>query len=1382
MKQLNEEPAAGDPETRQLARSHLNFPIVGIGASAGGLTALQRMLEATPDQCSMAFVIVMHLSPEQESGIAGVLQRNTRMPVLQVTKPVSIEQDHVYVIPPGHDLMLTDGMLRLEPLSRQRGPHTAIDVFFRTLAYVHQERAIAVVLSGMGADGAVGLMRVKEEGGITVAQSPADAEYDSMPRAAIATGMVDIALPAAEIPQRLSELWHNARMIWLPRSDDPHPPKVHPPADRHAEEAAELALQDIMATLRARTGHDFRHYKRATVLRRIERRLQVCTLPDLPSYSEHLKTQPDETAQLLQDLLISVTNFFRDREAFESLEREVISAIFQRAAQGEQIRAWSVGCATGEEAFSVGMLLRERADTLSQPPDIQVFASDIDERAIGVARSAMYSEAIVTDIAPTRLRQHFLREQGLYRVSPAIRERTLFAVHNILHDPPFSRLDLICCRNLLIYLDRKAQESALELFRFSLKPGGYLFLGNSESTDAAPAGFIVADKKNRIYQVASYGTPPRYVSTIGSHGVVRADSHRQARAELLRERAAPTAAELHRRALERVSPPSVLLDAQHNVLHQTDGMARYLEQAGGTPTHNLVANVRHDLRLDLRTALFKAQQSDEAVASSAETERDGRKIQVRMQAIPQRAADAATRTDLMLVVFDETELGEPETERGQPAAARHELQQRLEEEIRQLKQHLQETLEHSQTSHEELKASNEELQAINEELRSATEELETSKEELQSMNEELITVNLELKTKVDERGKIADDLQNLIVSSDIATVFVDVAMRIKRFTPQASKLFNLIATDVGRPLLDITHRLDYDDMAEDADSAFRQLRVVERRVDSRDRNQHYFARILPYRTGEDRIEGAVLTFFDITQLQRAETRARYQEEQLALVAATTQDYAILTLDDDGLVTTWNTGAERIFGWSQAEAIGRHVSIIFTPEDCEAQAPQAEMSWARECGRAEDERWHRRKDGSVFFCSGVMNRLDTAPFKGFAKIARDMTGRRQQTLAQDQLLQEERAQRASAQDANERKDEFLAVMSHELKQPLNLVNINVELLMRTPDARNLESVQRAGAIIKRAVASQAKIIDDLLELSRVRTGKLKLNRQRVLVNEIVESLLAAASVDMLKKHITLEAQLEGEGLYCDCDPVRAEQIIWNLLSNAIKFTPQGGSIRVELHTAHNGVCLRVTDSGRGIAAEFLPQVFGMFSQERESARESGGLGIGLALVQELVLAHGGWVRAESDGLGRGACFTVWLPLLPCGEGARTDADEPISLANLRILAVDDYRDTLEPLAQVLRLEGATVDTALSVDEALAALESADYDLLLSDIGMPGRDGFELIAAVRSNPRLRHMRAIALTGFGREGDVQKSRSAGFDAHLSKPASVELIEQTIARLGNR
>ncbi|MGI4778839.1 MAG: CheR family methyltransferase [Janthinobacterium lividum] len=1236
----------------------VSFPVVGLGGSAGGLQALIRFFEHLPADTGMAYVVILHLSPHHESNAAQILQRATAMPVGQVTATVTIETDHVYVIPPHSDLQMHDGSLQVACAVRPVGSAVTIDLFFKTLANVQKELAFCVVLSGTGSDGAIGLSAVKGEGGVTFAQAPEDAQWSDMPRAAIATGLVDIVLPVAQIGPRLVELARDAGRLGRLVAHDVHDESS---TVTSLPSQSEPALHDILAMLRLHTRHDFRHYKLGTVLRRIRRRLQLNGLTSLESYRDFLRAEPAEVRPLLQDLLISVTGFFRNPEAFSALKERVLPELLDGLAPGEALRLWSAGCATGEEPYTLGMLVQEVQELQDSangtlPAPFQIFASDIDERAVQTARRGVYRSGIQADVSPARLERFFVQEDDRFRVTTALRERVLFAAHNLLRDPPFSRVGLICCRNLLIYLDPAAQARTLEMFHYALSPGGHLMLGITESTGAAEHLFTCVDPKNRIFRaMPGRSSRARLLPVIAQAPRVEPAMTAAASgwAPIASVPSRDAAARAHLNAIGQVAAASVLIDERHGVLHLSATAGRFMSHAGGPPSSSLLDNVDTDLRLGLRTALFEAARSGAHVRVRAvrTTPVSGPlTVDIVVHPLPPKN-DARAR---ILVVFEEIfDAGTAPVASAAPAvddadSGARALLRQAHEEIERLKGVLHETLEHSVQATEELGSANEELQAINEELRSAGEELETSKEELFSMNEELMTVNAELRAKVEERGRLNDDLQNFTASSGIATVFVDAGLRVKRFTPQASTLFNLIASDIGRPLLDITTSFDYAGLSDDAMTVFRLLQPIERRIRATN-GRHFLARILPYRTADDTIDGAVLTFVDITQLQHAEERVRSSEERLRTVAASTQDYAILAMDDRGLVTAWNAGAERVFGYAEAEMLGQAFDAIFTLEDRVAGVPAQELAGARDTGRAEDERWHRRKDGSTFYCSGVLMQLQGRDGAEFAKIARDITGSKRHALAQENLLLRARQDHSEARQANETKDRFLAVMSHELKQPLNLIHVQAELLTRLPETRSLAPVQRAAATIQRAVGSQSRIIDDLLDLSRVRTGKLRLDPQAVELEELVRGLAEAASEEVARKGLVLEVACES-GVRCVCDRVRVEQIVSNLLANAVKFTPQGGRVRLELAKEGRNARLSIADTGTGIAPQALSQIFEMFSQiDPRSIPGNTGLGIGLTLVRELVKAHRGSVEATSGGAGRGSCFTVRLPLTEDDDG-------------------------------------------------------------------------------------------------------------------------------------
>ena len=968
--------------------------VLGLGASAGGIQALSTFFAnvRSPSE-PIVYIVILHLSPDHDSRRAQVLQTVTPMPVRQVTSPVTLQPGHVYVVSPNHTLSLAGRILT--PLSMKPEDRRApVDVFFRTLAAVFGPRAAAVVLSGTGANGSSGLKRVKEHGGLTIAQDPTDAEFGDMPYNSIATGLVDFVLPAADIPKKVSE--YADRLRRSPAARAPGSATGPPAAGGPGIDTDVLAAQDwrdILTLVRLRTGHDFANYKPATLRRRVERRMNIRGLATLAEYARLLRDHPDEPKALMKDLLISVTTFFRDRDAWTALEQRVIPQLFTRKGAADQIRVWSAGCATGEEAYSLAMLLAERADGAFDGPAVEVFGTDLDADAIARAREGLYTEADVADIAPQRLQRFFHREPGGFRVRREVREMVLFAHHNLIRDPPFSHLDLIACRNVLIYLTRPIQERVLETFHFALDARGYLFLGQAETADVDGDRFAALDRAQHLFESRTVIARPtlaladRGIPTLPAlPAVPRVPEPRVSSSERL----AP--GELHLRLLEQFAPPSLVVTEENVLLHVSATAKRYLHMAAGEPSRDVLKLVRPDLRGDLRTALHLAlQQRSTIEVGGVRVAAAGREGLVRIIVRPVLRADDPPR-GYLLVLFAEEEGPVPGPETPVRLRTSPEADTRaLEEELVRVRGQLGATIEQFETHAEEVRAANEELQAMNEELRSAAEELETSTEELQSVNEELTTVNQELKIKVEELGLRNNDFQNLINSTDIAAIFLDRQLRVKMSTPAVSRIFNLLQSDIGRRLSDITSALIDDRLYDDALQVLDRLQTIERDVETTD-GRHLLMRVLPYRTMDDHIDGVSITFHDITAWRVAESRGRASEERLRLLIDSAIDYAVFTLTEEGLVDSWNPGAERMFGYRAEEIIGGDAAVLFTPEDCRNGVPRMEIDTARRDGRAMDERWHLRRDGTRFYCSGVMTRLGDG--LGFAKIARDLTHQRQ----------------------------------------------------------------------------------------------------------------------------------------------------------------------------------------------------------------------------------------------------------------------------------------------------------------------------------------------------------------------------------------------------
>ncbi len=1243
------------------------MPIVGIGGSAGSIQPILSFFQAMPADSGMAFVVILHLSPEHESMLPELIQRVTRMPSAAVLDTVKVKPNSVYVISPGKALSSADGELRVEDLHPERGRRVAVDLFFRTLADTHGSRSAAIVLSGADSDGALGIKRIKERGGLTIAQEPDEAEHHSMPLAAIQTGMVDWVLRVAQMPGRLLDYYRIASRLKLPPEDGPQPQAAPPSPPGEAEEA----LREVLSFLWTRTGRDFSYYKRATILRRISRRMQVNGIDELPGYLDFLRTHPGEAGALLQDLLISVTNFFRDREAFEALARH-IPDIFHGKGANDCVRAWVPACASGEEAYSIAILLAEHARTLEAPPAIQVFATDLDEQAIAVARTGIFPFTISADVSEERLRRFFIMDHRGYRVRQELRETLLFASHDLLKDSPFSRMDLISCRNLLIYLNRDAQARTFDIFAFALWPEGRLVLGSSESIDDGSPLFRTLDKKNRVYLHRSVSRPILAIP-VGAGALARTlQAQDQLRERVLRAGSPPPGgavappppqieggthvlpwSELHFKLIERLAPPSVVVNREYDIVHLSENAGRYLQFSAGELKRNLLALVNPALRIPLRAALFQAARTKEPVdVPEVPAEVDGQREAINIRVRP--AGDMAP--DFLLVILERSAARSPEP-RAAPLEqpAEEIVAQRLEREMESIKSRLRDTVEQYEASTEELKAGNEELQAMNEELRSATEELETSREELQSINEELTTVNQELKSKLDELSHANSDMHNLMVSTAIPTIFLDRELRIMRYTPSAVKIFNLIPTDIGRPLSDLKHRLRYPDLEEDARHVLLNLSPIEHEIrDERD-GRWFLTRLLPYRTMEDKVGGVVLTLVNITDHKRA--AADLEKSESRFRALVTQAKAgIVETDPARHFTYVNDRFCEITGRSREELMGKTVQDISVEEDWERNRPLFERML--ETGEAfEAEHRYVRPDGAqVWAMKHVAPILDDRrKVVGISTIATDI-GPQKRTMEE---LEQSRAELMAALTENERvrkeleaashaKDHFLAVLSHELRTPLTPVLVAVRMLGRRSDlpADLRESLE----MIRRNVQIEAQFVDDLLDVTRIERGKLEIVREPVNLHTIIRQAIVVAESELREKAQELTVELEAGNCEVTGDATRLQQVMWNLLKNGSKFSPHEGRIRVKSWNEVGWILVSFADNGIGIEQGALSLIFDPFHQENlEVTRQFGGLGLGLAIARATVDAHGGTLRAESAGRGAGATFIVKLPLRDAGQG-------------------------------------------------------------------------------------------------------------------------------------
>jgi PAS domain S-box-containing protein len=1358
----------------------LPFPVVGIGASAGGLEAVGEFLDAMRPDGGMAFVLIQHLPPDRESHMAEILARRTAMPVAQVEDGMAVAPDHLYVIRPGRLLTIHDGRLHLGPrLGTPRAANRPIDDFFKSLAEEQRERALCIVMSGMGSNGAAGAQAVKAVGGLCVAQDPETAQFPSMPQHLIDSGYADYVLRPADIPEVLLAY------------------AGHPYARGGREADAEVILErerqhlrEILAVLRTRSRKDFSGYKKPTLLRRVQRRMGLARTTSMGEYAKLMRQSPAEVTALADDLLIHVTGFFRDPEAWEALRGQVIAPLVASREPGGLVRAWVTACSSGEEAYSLAMLLVEEADRAGKSLDIKVFATDLADRALAHARAGVYPGGIESEIVPERLDRFFARDDANYRVNPVLRDRVVFAPQNILQDPPFSRLDIASCRNLLIYLEAEVQQRVLGLLHFGLREGGALFLGTTESVAGAEDLFEPIDKRARIFRRVG---PTRHgavefplphslgiAAEGGGPGPPAGEVPRPRRRDVVR----PSLAQLTQRALlEAHTPPAVTVDLDGRILYYHGDTRPFLQQLSGEPTRDVLLLAREGIRGAVRVALQRAAAQDARVDVpdgwvDLET---GRRVRVAVTTSPV-VADAAPGerddpADYFVVSFAERgDVAPPAIDR--PAG---EAEESIDER-RRLRAELQSTIEELQTSNEELTASHQEAMSINEELQSANEELETSKEEMQSLNEELTTVNAQLRAKMEEHRAASNDLASLLASTDIAVLFLDPGLRIRRYTPAVRDLVDMIAGDIGRPLGALARRFEDPNLDDDTRAVLDRLIPVEREVAGVD-GRHYLRRVTPYRTTDNRIDGVVIAFVDISARKRAEeslraseeqfrravedapipvimqtedgqvlqisrtwteltgytladlptaeawlTRAygpgadavraymhelfrgdrkalgvefairardgserqwsfsasapgslrdgrrflvgmaldvtdrrraeavlRESEERLRLIVASASDYAIFTLDPGRRVTSWSPGAESIFGYAEAEIVGRSADLLFTPEDRAAGAPESEVRTALREGRAADERWHLRMDGTRFYASGVLTRMGEDGSRGFAKVCSDLTGRKRMEdalrEARDDLERRVVERTAELARANESLSESLAARTELLRR---VVTAQEEERRRISRELHDSMGQELTALILGLKALERTVPDDapgrgrLLEVEAIvnRIGReahdLAVDLRPTALDDLGLGPALAAYVALWSERTGVAAEFQPLGLEGHRLPPEVETAVYRIVQEALNNVAKHAAARhasVIVEQDGGELTALVEDDGRG------------FDPER-AGPASGRRSLGLLGMRERVGLVGGMLLVESAE-GGGTTVRVRIPLRPPAEEARHD---------------------------------------------------------------------------------------------------------------------------------
>jgi two-component system, chemotaxis family, CheB/CheR fusion protein len=901
------------------------FPVVGVGASAGGLAAFEAFFDGLPADVDpgMAFVLVQHLAPDHDSLLSELLGHRTRLTVVEATDGVHVRPDVVYAIPPNRDIALRGGALHLLDPAAPRGLRLPIDSFFRSLAEDQGARAVCVVLSGAGSDGTEGARAVKTAGGLVVVQRPDTAAFDPMPRSVIAAGLADLVLPPGEMIPRLLD-------------DAALPRRERRSVDAPVGAAVAASLPALLALLRQGTAHDFSQYKTSTVGRRVERRMAANHIAAPEDYRRFCRQSPAELDALFRDLLIGVTQFFRDPEEFATLEGAVMPRLFARRAPGAAVRAWVPACSTGEEPYSIAMLMREQIEAAEFDARAQVFATDLDPRAVAFARAGRYPASVGDDLTPERLARFFHRtDSGALRVEKRLRDLVIFSEQDVLKDPPFSRLDLISCRNLLIYLSPEAQGRLLRLFHYALVPGGFLFLGNSESLGDVGDRFVAVDRHARLFQRRDGAVDYRGATALPATAAPPALPARAGPAPT--EDPMPLREITERALLQYVQAAAALVDGRGDIRYLHGRTGRYLEPSPGVPGVNIMEMAREGLRPPLTVALHRAATQREPQSHPAlQVKTNGGFSAVDLTVRPLSPTATGVDEALFLVVLEEARPAAAAVAVAPTELAASDVDARvvaLTEQLRAKGEYLRSSVEELETANEELRSTNEEMQSINEELQSTNEELETSKEELQSVNEELATVNHELQSKVADLARTTNDMNNLFASAEIGTVFVDHDLVIQRFTPAVTKVINLIATDVGRPVGHMASNLvGYDTLVDDVRAVLDSL--VPREIEVQTRAGAWFLlRVRPYRTVDNVIEGAVITFVDITELKRAQTLAREGETErhLAAVVRDATD-AVMMLDPAGRILAWNPAAVRLYGWSEAEALQQNIRDITAEED------------------------------------------------------------------------------------------------------------------------------------------------------------------------------------------------------------------------------------------------------------------------------------------------------------------------------------------------------------------------------------------------------------------------------------------------------------------
>ncbi len=1318
--------------------------VVGIGASAGGLDALERFFDNLGADTRMAFVVVQHLSPDFRSMMDELLSRHTSLPVRLVEDGVGVEANHVYLIPPGKEMIISGGRLLLSERDKQQELSLPIDVFFRSLAQDCGERAVAIVLSGGGSDGSRGVRAVYESGGLVIVQDAQTAQFEGMPKTAREAGVAHWVLAPHDMPRVLLE-HSKIRRTAQPVSALTRCNAVH-------------GFDAIYSMLEQEFGLDFTNYKPSTVTRRIERRLALTRAEDVDRYVARLRIEREELDTLYRDLLIGVTRFFRNEEAFDILEHQVLPDLLRRGPRDVPLRVWVAGCATGEEAYSLAITLSDAVTRFGDRP-VKIFATDVHRGSLETAARGVYDADALVNVPRERIERYFQPCGNAYQVIPDIRQMIVFAPHNVIRDAPFTRVDLVSCRNLLIYLQPPAQQKTLSLFHFALNRGGVLFLGPSESPGHVAHDYDVIDKHWRIFRKFSDVRVP-VDARLQPSKVIQPRTLAPASASHFARYSISQLLGTYDSLLDEFLPPSLLVDDRGQLVHAFAGASRHLKPHDGRQGLEVIEMVGPELKMILAGGMRRALAEPSAIVFTG-VNLDGPDGSSTCKVTLRRVTGRSGGAFYLLVSF------EPSAEaasRPSMSEVEFNLDQVSREQLGALEAELSSTKENLQAAIEQLEASNEELQASNEELLASNEELQSTNEELQSVNEELYTVNAEHQRKIAELTELTNDMDNLLSSTDIGTIFLDPELRIRKYTPQIAHAFKLLPQDIGRPIETFAHTMQHPELVDDLRACLDSGRRVERELRGV-AGGSFFLRILPYRA-KGAIHGVVLTLIDVSSLKAAED-ALFRERHLLDSLLQRVPDAIYFKDIRGRFVRANHAmAARLGLHDPRDAVGKTAFELIADADARAQAA-ADEAVVRD-GKGQNYVLEQRLEPDGSSSWDLATRL---PLKdpegrvvGVIGIFRDVT---REKLSEEKI-----------QEAVRRRDQFLAMLSHELRNPLGAIVTAARLL---PVRRSEPSLhERLVETLKRQSDQMARLLDDLLEVSRVTQNKIELRKQIVDLRAVAREAVDAVRNLVEARGLALAIEFDRESVDVEGDPARLQQIQVNLLNNAAKYTLQGGHVGLRVGREGDEAVIRVRDDGVGIPGHMLDSVFELFVQSRRTLdRADGGLGVGLTLVRSLVEMHGGTVTAHSEGAGKGSEFVVRLPRATGRTGTHALAPaRPPPAKGSKVVIVEDNDDSRFVLSAFLQEAGFDCKVASSGPAGLELIHETSPEVAIVDLGLPGMDGLEVARRVRSDPKHAEIYLIALTGYGQPGDRDAVREAGFDGHLVKPVDLDQLVWRLSR----